>query len=1558
MRILLAVSASFARPILLAFSLMITVVGVLSTGGISAHSTPFTNATNRPPVANSGSYTLHNSQLIGPFPISDPDGDVVYGSITSPPAHGTLDTSVYGALFPRYTPNAGFSGSDSLTYQGCDQYNACASATVTIQVVNQAPSTNSASYTLHNAQYLGPFYGQDPDGDTIYSSITVPPAHGTVSTNNYGALYPYYTPAPGFSGFDTLTYEVCDTFNACSSSTVTIQVINQPPVAKDSSFNIAGASYAGPLYGQDPDSDPIYSSISVPPAHGTVDTRNFGALYPYYIPAQGYTGPDSFRYIVCDNFNACAQGTVYINNDDANAGETSCNAFVGQPINVTNGNMYLHQSDYQLPGAGEAFNLTRTYNSNSLHVNLFGRGWSTAYDEAIKTYNNANPRLYLSDGRAIDFSGSGTLTPAQGDFHGQLAQNGNGTYTLTFKDGRVHQFNAAGKLISLADRNNNQTLLAYDANGNLASVTDPFGRVLTITISNGRVLSISDGMGVVATYTYGSGDKLQTVTYADNSGYQFAYNSSNLLTSVTDALGHVLESHTYDSSGRALTSQKHGGVELYTLDYYSSTQTNVTDALGHITKYFFDKSKGRNVVTRIEGSCACSGTSAQTWTYDNKLNILSKTDAANQTTTFTYDASGNPLTATNVLGTTTFTYDGHGQVLTATDPMQGVTTNTYDAKGNLLTTKDALNNTTTFTYDTRGQLLTVKDARNNVTTLTWDASGRLTEVKDADNNTTAYGYDGRGRVVTSTNALTETTSYEYDAAGRPKKVVHADTSYIQFTYDLGGRRTKVRDARGNETTFVYDEANRLTSVTNADNKTTSYNYNLMSLLTSRTDALNRTTNYEYDDFNRLVKTIYPAAATGATRLEENLEYNAVGKVEKRIDTAARVTLYEYDAAQRLVKVTDPALKITEYEYNARSQMTAVVDALNQRYEFAYDPLGRVTQITRGGISMSYTYDAVGNRTARTDYNNVMTSYAYDNLNRLETITYPDSSTVTYAYDELSRLDSATNVNGTVAYTYDNRGRVSGVTDVFSQTLAYDYDANGNRTQLTLGQTTNATYQYDALNRLTQLTDNQSAATTYSYDATDKLTGRTLPNGIASSYQYDGMDRLTRLQQVKGATTVADYQYQFNTASNITQQTEPAGTHNYAYDAIDRLTAATHPSQTNESYSYDAVGNRTASHHTTSYTYQPFNKVVSLGAHSYTYDANGNLTQKTDNTGTWTYAWDYENRLKQVTRPDTQSITYKYDALGRRVQRIPSNGDSTTYVYDGDDVIKDINSDGSTVEYLNGLGVDEKLRQTSSSTTLYFVHDHLGSARALTDVSGNVVESIDYDSFGNGASNLTRYGYTGREWEANSNLYYYRARWYDPQVGRFISEDPIGLDGGINLYVYVENNSLNLVDPSGLLPDLALRDNWLAKGENPLLPRSYIHIGFSPIPGVGGGIIISRTGIYKEITIAGTPGVSLTVPANGAAEPTLGWSGGPSYCYAGVCGSFTGGGEGKDQGASFEWGVGTPGKGNVFSYVYPPYTWKQMGQDIWNFFFRDSGCSQPRPKEYWDSHSWGGGGKGW
>jgi len=453
--------------------------------------------------------------------------------------------------------------------------------------------------------------------------------------------------------------------------------------------------------------------------------------------------------------------------------------------------------------------------------------------------------------------------------------------------------------------------------------------------------------------------------------------------------------------------------------------------------------------------------------------------------------------------------------------------------------------------------------------------------------------------------------------------------------------------------------------------------------------------------------------------------------------------------------------------------------------------------------MSFVYDPAGNRSQRTDYNSAITNYSYDALNRLTTINYPDTTSATYGYDVLSRLTTATNPTGTVTIAYDNRSRVSSVTDVFAQVVSYQYDANSNRSQLNLNGTLNASYQYDVLNRLTQLTDNASLNTTFAYDAKNKPTSRTLPNGVVSTYQYDGLDRLTRLTHAKGANTLLNLQYQFNAVNNITQMIDNDGMHNYTYDALDRLTAATHPNQPNESYTYDDVGNRTASHQGSSYSYEPFNRLVSANGTTFGYDTNGNEISKTDSTNSWTYTWDYENRLDQASLAGGITVNYSYDALGHRIQRTSSALGTTKFVYDGPDVLRDLDgNDNASADYLNALGIDNKIRQITSTATAYFLTDHLATTRSFTDGTGSVSSSLAYDSFGNitSGSAPTRYTYTDREADIETGLMYYRARWYDAEIGRFASEDPIGLAGSLNFYSYVDNSVNTSTDPSGLCKD--------------------------------------------------------------------------------------------------------------------------------------------------------------
>jgi len=1375
-------------------------------------------------VANNDSYTKHGNGTIGPLLVNDfdPDGDPLTVQIVTFPTQISL-SGLDGNSFGYGLNNISYVGSDSFTYKACQPGGFICSnvATVSLTFVNQAPVGVNDTYPVHGSANIGPMLANDsdPDGDQISFVLLTGASHGTV----FGLPFPHfpddvksYTADHGFTGTDSFTYKVCDSLQLCSPPvTVTLNVFNNPPTPGADVYLIPpGGSIIGPLLANDsdPDNDAINGpALTVGASHGTV----FGLANPpfpddvkQYVPNAGFVGTDSFVYQICDNLGACASTTVTLyvtaNDDGVNSGADPCDS-VGEPVNVTNGNVWLQQNDYHLSAAGFPIDVTRTYNSKSPRIGLFGRGWSTALDEQVVTYDSNLLRLNEDDGRATYFGrpsgSSGSFGALQGDFHGQLSQAG-GASTATLSDGTTRQFNASGQLTSLQDRNGSTTTLTYGGNGFLSSVTDAFGRVLTVnTNASGQVLSLSDTMGTIATYIYGASSQLLSVTYADNSAFQFGYDGSLRLTSVTDALGNVLESHTYDGQGRALTSEKHGGVERYTFNYVSATETDVTDALNRVTKYTLDKTKSRNVVTQVEGVCGCGsgGSQVHTSTFDSQLNVTSKTDALGHVTSYTYDANGNVLTETDPTGTITYTYNQFSQELTRTDQLNGVTTNTYDAQGNRLTTTDALNNTTTLTYDSRGQALTSTDARGKVTTFSYDANGNRTQMKDAFNQFTTYFWDARSRLTKVRDNIIRSTLYAYDAAGRVNKITHPDLSFVSFTYDLAGRRTRVTDERGNPTNYAYDNAYRMTSITDAANQVTSYGYDAMSNRISQTDPLGRVTDYEYDDFNRLVKITYPPATVGANRLFETIAYDAAGKVTQRTDAASRATNYSYDNANRLASSTDADNKTITYTHDALSRLTSVVDPLNQSYQLAYDALGRRTQITRGGVSMSYTYDAVGNRTQRTDFNGLVTNYTYDNINRVTTIAYP-TRTMSYAYNLHNQVTQAANENGTVYLAYDNRYRIASFSDPFFYGVSYNYDTTGNRTKLTLNGTTYTTYTYDAVNRLTSLKDSANLTFSYSYDAANRLLTRGAPNGITASYTYDGLDRLTSLVHAAGPTVLVNNVLSYDNVSNIASWANAAGNHTYTYDSVDRLTSATHSAQPNETYSYDAVGNRTASHLSSSYTYQPFDKLTNTSTAGYAYDNNGNPLSRTDASGTTLFSWDEENRLKQVTLPSGLVVNYKYDALGRRIQRTTSAGANERYVYDDVDVLVDLNADWSVaVTYLNGPGVDNHLRQTSATSGVsYFLTDHLGSTAALASATGNITEQLNYDSFGNGpGSAFTRYTYTGREREPDTGLFYYRARFYDPQLGRFLNEDPIGLVGGINPYAYVGNEPLVNVDSFGL-----------------------------------------------------------------------------------------------------------------------------------------------------------------
>jgi RHS repeat-associated protein len=315
---------------------------------------------------------------------------------------------------------------------------------------------------------------------------------------------------------------------------------------------------------------------------------------------------------------------------------------------------------------------------------------------------------------------------------------------------------------------------------------------------------------------------------------------------------------------------------------------------------------------------------------------------------------------------------------------------------------------------------------------------------------------------------------------------------------------------------------------------------------------------------------------------------------------------------------------------------------------------------------------------------------------------------------------------------------------------------------------------------------------------------TRPNGLKSAYAYDNLSRLLSVLHQSGATTLDGASYAVNNAGNRTSRTpQPSGTaSNYGYDALYELTSVTQSSTTTESYTYDPVGNRLSSLGVSPYSNNLSNELTSTPSATYTYDSNGNTSTKVVGSNTTTYAWDYENRMTSVTLPGSGgTVTFKYDPFGRRIYKSSSTATSV-YAYDGFNLIEETNSSGGVVaRYEQAQNIDEPLATLRSSATSYFHADGLGSITSLSSAAGSIANTYTYDSYGNltaSTGSLTNsFRYTGREFDSETGLYYYRARYYDPAAGRFLREDPLGFRGGINKYAYVSNSAPNFRDPRGL-----------------------------------------------------------------------------------------------------------------------------------------------------------------
>ncbi|MEX2555098.1 MAG: RHS repeat-associated core domain-containing protein [Actinomycetota bacterium] len=769
-----------------------------------------------------------------------------------------------------------------------------------------------------------------------------------------------------------------------------------------------------------------------------------------------------------------------------------------------------------------------------------------------------------------------------------------------------------------------------------------------------------------------------------------------------------------------------------------------------------------------------------------------------------------------------FHYDSANRIDWIRDNLGRQVDYVYDSGGRLFQVHDPKDGVTEYTYNSSHQLVTAKTPRGHVfITNEYDpASGRVVRQTDATGGVWEFAYttDSSGNVtqteVTDPRGIIERVSFNADgdtitdvqAVGTPEERTWSFERQVGTSF-----LTKVTDPLGRHTRLTYDVFGNVKSVTRAlgtaDAVTTAFTYEpKYSRLTSVTDPLSHTTTIAYPSATRTVATDPLGHAT-------TIDTNPAGQVTLIADALDNQTTITYELA-------DPV---------------AVTDGLGNTTSYFIDGGGRTAEtIPASGVSVRGTYDALNSLTGVRDSLGNQTSLAYDEDGNLVLFTDPLSNATTYTYDPMDRLQTRTDALGRAdTRDYDAAGSLSRFTDRRGKVTTLGYDPLGRRTFTgfgTVGSGGSATYEstisygIDAADRLTEATDSVGGSIEMAYDALDRLTSQVTVQGGVSytydaadrratmtvagqpqlSYAYDDASRLIGINQGTASVLLG-----YDDADRRTSLTLPNGvTTAYGYDDASRLTSLTYANGVplgDLAYGYDAAGLRSTVSGSfarvslpspvSSASYDAANQLTAWDGQAFTYDQAGNLTGDGSNT----YSWNARGELAGISGVTAASFTY--DAFGRRQAKTIA-GDTTGFLYDGDNLVQELAGGSPSANLLSG-GLDEVFTRTEGGLSTGFLADALGSTVALTDAAGSITNSYTYEPFGKatltGAPSTNPYQFTGREADT-AELNHYRARFYSPVTGRFISEDPLEFAGGsANLYAYVANSPFNLTDPFGTNP---------------------------------------------------------------------------------------------------------------------------------------------------------------
>ena len=991
-----------------------------------------------------------------------------------------------------------------------------------------------------------------------------------------------------------------------------------------------------------------------------------------------------------------------------------------------------------------------------------------------------------------------------------LTDGAGSTLLLAERHGNTHTFAANGKITQTSDPYGNLATFHYNVDGRLDWVKDCYDRKLTLNWTGNKIQSVVETAELLTrSVQFGyTGDDLTLITDPEGDFFHYDY-LDHRITESRDGLNRTIVENDYDDAGRVRIQRLHGD-PAKTFNLFFSGRRNVErNPQGSETTFLYDHRGRATGVIGPEGGQSYMA-------YDGQDRVIESATPKN-------NGAGNNYRPKKI------TYNADQNIAridvpkrNATDTLATFTTCEYDSQLRLWKEYEFKGKYTEYTYNSKHQILTIRDKKGVIAqTYTYNTDGTLETTKDADNKITTYS--------------------NYDAFGNPRTVTHPaitvnGASVVPtelFVYNSRGDQTSHTDCNANVTTTTYNgrrqlEETRLPAVGGVLS-TKRIEYDAAGNAYRTRNAKGFWTYSEISQTGKLLNSVLPATAAGTAKIinkfdvNDRLEwsedplgfktvfgYDPTGRLKTTTDPLNRAITQVYNVDGEVVETHDPRAKVTYTRFNWRGEPYELEDPMTYKGGTIFDANGLTASVVNKRTqSFVYGYDDNGNvtslktpllRTANFGWNsrglqeNVVepstdrVDFTYDAMKRQRQAVFRKGGSVVattdFDYDKNGNPKKVTETVGAVVRnlnynTYDARNRLVSYTDARSQTIGYDYDANGNLTKLVYPPDTahptgkQVIYTYDALDRLQTVTDWAGRLTRYTYDIGGRLKMIQRPGGTTRRQTWSASGELLGFSELAGNGSPIVW---------AVNKFDPGGRkeNEKSFPAPNPFTAS----------SFDA-------------TFDIDNLLATFNGNSVVYDNDGNMTTgPLGGTASASYVYDSRNRLQSVG-----GFSYDYDPGGHRIGITTSAG-LTKWTIDPNSKISRAlvreKSDGSRTWYVYGLGLAYEVGGDNAIRTYHY--DAQGSTRAIVAGDGaTVVSRYDYDPFGRetwttGTSDSPfRYnGAYGIQTDDNG-LCYMRARYYSPQIRRFLNADPTGFNGGSNWHLFAAGNPIALADPLGLEP---------------------------------------------------------------------------------------------------------------------------------------------------------------